>query len=446
MEILSERCAGLDVQKKHGKVCLSTPGPRHQPHKEIRTYLTTTAGLVQMRAWLSAQGWTHLAMASTGVSWKPIYHLLEGDFEMLVVHAHHLKTVPGRKTAVQDAAWIADLLQHGLLRASFIPAAPQRELRDRTRDRTRLVEERAREVKRLQKTLEETNLNLGDVVSDVLGKAARMILCALGEGVSDPARLAACALGRVQASEQELVAALTGSVSAHHRFRLGEHLTQIAQLDTAIERVTRQLGRRFTPPDPHTEQPSAPQPLTAVPSPSQDTNTISEEPALTWAEAVTFLSSMPGVSERAAQGILAEIGLDMQQFHTAQHLASWAGVCPGTHERAGKRLSGKARKGHPWVRRLLLQCASGASRSTHSYLAAQYRRIASRRGAKRAAMAVAQSILVISSHLWRERTSSRELGETYFEARNRQTLAKQLVRRLSRLGYQVQLRPWSQAG
>jgi transposase len=283
------------------------------------------------------------------VYWKPIYNLLEGDFEMLVVNAHHLKTVPGRKTDVKDAEWIADLLQHGLLRASFIPAAPQRELRDLTRYRTRLVEERAREINRLQKTLEDTNLKLGDVVSDVMGKAARMILSALVEGESDPARLAAFALGRVQASEQELVAALTGSVSAHHRFLLGEHLTQIEHLDKAIERVTQELGRRFTPPDPHTEQPSAPQPLTEVPPPSQDANTTSEEPALTWAEAVTFLSSIPGVSERAAQGILAEIGLDMQRFHSAQHLASWAGVVRCITHFSIPGTARKNSKGGSWV-------------------------------------------------------------------------------------------------
>src|SRR5215469_135868 len=377
MEILYERCAGLDVHKKNVKVCLITPGPYHQPHKEIRTYLTTTAGLLQMRDWLSAQGCTHLAMESTGVYWKPIYNLLEGDFEMLVVNAHHLKTVPGRKTDVKDAEWIADLLQHGLLKASFIPSAPQRELRDLTRYRTRLVEERAREVNRLQKTLEDTNLKLGDVVSDVMGKASRAVLQAIVAGETDPGRLADLAIGRVRAPSAELERALTGKVTAHHRFRLCEHLQQIESLESAIRRESSEIARRLSPPDPPEESRHAQLPNSTEAALSTSTD---EAPApLTWEEAVELIDPITGISTLTAQGILTELGVDMGRFASAKHLASWAGVCPGNHESAGKRLSGKTRKGNPWVRRLLVQSAHAAAHSQNTYLAAQYHRMASRR-------------------------------------------------------------------
>jgi transposase len=237
MEILYERCAGLDVHKKNVKACFTAPGADGKRQKETRTYLTMTQDVLQMRDWLKEQGCTHIAMEATGVYWKPIYNVLESDFEILVVNAHHIKTVPGRKTDVKDAEWIADLLAHGLLSASFIPSAPQRDLRDLTRYRTKLVEERAREVNRLQKTLEDTNLKLGDVISDVMGKAGQMILHAVVEGETDAVRLASLAVGRVRASQEVLERALTGKVTTHHRFLLGEHLTQIAHLDEAIRRV-----------------------------------------------------------------------------------------------------------------------------------------------------------------------------------------------------------------
>src|SRR5579875_2237119 len=329
-------------------------------------------------------------MEATGVYWKPIYNLLEGDFTILVVNAHHIKTVPGRKTDVKDAEWIADLLPHGLLTASFIPSAPQRALRDLTRYRTRLTEERAREVNRLQKTLEDTNLKLGDIVSDVMGKASQMILHAIVNGETDPTRLAAFAVGRVRASQQALEAALTGKVTVHHRFMLGEHLKQIESLDAAIRRVSQEIARRFTPPDePQGEgrdEPGVTQGREALfEAPSQ----LPCTQGMNWQQAAQRIDAITGISEDAAQGILAEIGIEMAQFPSAQHLASWAGVCPGNHESAGKRLSGKARKGNPWLRRLLVQAAHAAAHSKNTYLSAQYHRIASRRGAKKAALAVA---------------------------------------------------------
>ena len=400
-----------------------------------------------MRDWLKEKGCTHLAMESTGVYWKPIYNLLEGDFEILVVNAHHLKTVPGRKTDVKDSEWIADLLQHGLLKASFIPSTPQRELRELTRYRTQLVEERAREINRLQKTLEDTNLKLGDVVSDVMGKASQLILYAIVDGETDPTRLAAFAVGRVRASQQELERALTGKVTAHHRFMLGEHLKQIETLHAAIGRVSQEIARRFTPPDdPGEEEAGQPGSGLQTEATHEEASRLPSSKEMSWQKAAQLIDEIIGISEEAAQGILAEIGIEMDQFPSAQHLASWAGVCPGNYESAGKRLSGKTRKGNPWLRRLLVQAAYAAGRSKNTYLAAQYHRLASRRGAKKAALAVAHSILVIIYHILRDQSSYQDLGGNYFDERDRQAVQKRLVKRLERMGYQVELQPMSQAG
>jgi transposase len=448
MEILHERCAGLDVHKKNVKACFASPGKGEQRSKETRTYLTMTGNLLEMRDWLKEQGCTHIAMEATGVYWKPIYNLLEGDFEILVVNAHHIKTVPGRKTDVKDAEWIADLLSHGLLSASFIPSAPQRELRELTRYRTKLVEERAREVNRLQKTLEDTNLKLGDVVSDVMGKASQMILHAVVNGESDPARLAAFAVGRVRASQEVLEGALTGKVTAHHRFLLGEHLTQIENLDEAIRRVSEEIARRFTPPEPPTrDSDEENQPQTQQATESDEPTLFAGKPALlSWQEAVEVIDQITGISQRVAQGLLAEIGVNMGQFPSAKHLASWVGICPGNHESAGKRLSGKTRKGNPYARQLLIQAAHAAGKSKNTYLGVQYRRLASRIGSKKAAVAVGHSILVIIYHLLRDHESYQDLGANYFDERDRHIVQKQLVRRLERMGYQVELQPMAQVG
>lgn len=431
MEVVSIRCCGLDVHKKMVVACLIFLESLGQRKKEIRTFRTTTQELLLLRDWLVLAGCTHVAMEATGVYWKPIYNLLEGAVELLVVNARHIKAVPGRKTDVRDAEWIADLLQHGLLTSSFIPPAAQRELRELTRYRTNLVEERARAVNRLQKTMEDTNIKLGDVATDIMGKSARAMVEALLDGQTDPAVLADLARGRLKAKRAHLEEALVGTLKPHHRFMLTEHLALIDTLDEAIARATQEIEVRMGPPDPETKEP--------VEEAQEERQEHKDMSPLNWDEAVRLLDSIPGINPRAAQGILAEIGTDMSRFPTAGHLASWAGMCPGNHESGGKRLSGKTRKGSPWLRKLLVEAAHAAAHSKKTYLSAQYRRIASRRGAMIAMIAVGHSILVIIYHMLAEHIPYTELGGNYFDEHDRQATEKRLVRRLEKLGYQVEV-------
>ena len=406
MEPIYARCCGLDVHKNMVVACLMTPDARGGPEKQVRTFRTVTSDLLALGDWLRAAGCTHSAMEATGVYWKPVHNLLEDEFVLLVVNAQHIKAVPGRKTDVHDAEWIADLLRHGLLRGSFIPPSTQRDLRELTRYRTTVVAERARVVNRLQKTLEDTNLKLASVVTNILGKSARAMLEALLAGETDPAVLANLAQGRLRAKRQELQAALVGTLKPHHRFLIAEHLTHIDHLDESIAHVDREIEAHM----------------------QAD------------AEAVARLDTIPGISQRAAEGILAEIGTDMSRFPSAKHLASWAGMCPGNSQSAGKQLHGPARKGSPWLRQLLLEAAHAAAR-TNTYLGAQYRRLAQRRGAKKALFAVAHSILVIIDHLLKRQVDYQDLGTNYFDEHDREALQKRLVRRLEHLGYAVALQP-----
>jgi transposase len=408
MQVVYERCAALDVHKRTVVACTNTPDATSgQPHKESRTFGTMTAHVLQMRDWLKALGVTHVAMESSGVYWKPIYNLLEGHFELLVVNAQHIKAVPGRKTDVKDAEWLADLLRHGLLRPSFIPSVSEREVRDLTRHRTTLIEERSRVINRLQKVLEDANIKLASVASDLMGKSARRMLEAFLEDEADPAVLAQLALGKMREKREVLEQALTGRLKPHHRFLISEHLVHIDTLEEAIRRVSSEIAERMRP----------------------------------FEHLLKRLETIIGIKRRLAEVILAEIGTEMSRFPSARHLASWAGMCPGNHESAGKRYSGRTRKGSPWLRTALVEAAHAAAHSKNTYLSAQYHRLAVRRGAKKAAVALGHTLLVIIYHVLTEDKDYEELGGNYFDERDRQALEKQLVRRLENLGYHVSLEP-----
>ena len=404
MDVVYARCCGLDVHKRTVVACLLTPGPGG-PRKDLRTFGTMTDDLLGLADWLVSAGCTHVAMESTGSYWKPIWNLLESSFALLLVNAQHIKAVPGRKTDMKDAEWIATLLRHGLLKASFVPERPQRELRELTRYRTTLIRERTAEANRLQKTLEGANIKLAAVATDILGASGRQMLEALVAGSADAAALAELAQGRLREKLPELARALAGRFEAHQRFMVAEQLAHVDYLEAAIARVSAEIRERLCP-------------LEA---------------------AVERLDAIPGVGRRTAEVLVAEIGMDMARFPTAAHLASWAGLCPGQHESAGKRHSGKTRKGNRWLRAALVEAAQAASRTRDSYLAAQYRRLAARRGRKRAAVAVGHTILVTAYHLLRGDAPYRDLGGGYFDERDRHAVERRCVRRLEALGFRVTL-------
>jgi transposase len=367
-----------------------------------------TVDLLALSDWLAAEGVTHAAMESTGPYWKPVWNVLEGSLSLLLANAHHIKAVPGRKTDVKDAEWIAELRRHGLIQGSFVPDRDGRELRELTRYRTTLVQERTAVVNRLQKTLEGANIKLASVASDVLGKSGREMLDALVAGETDAAALARLAKGRLQQKRQALEQALAGRIAAHQRFLVAHQLAHIDFLDAAITRVSTEIAERLGP----AEQ-----------------------------AAVERLDTIPGVGRRTAEVIIAEIGADVSRFPTARHLASWAGMCPGNRESAGKRLSGKTRKGSKWLRTALVEAAHAVGRSKTSYLGAQYRHLVPRCGKKKAAVAVGHSILVIAYYLLMRGTTYTDLGPHYFDERQRTAVEKRLVRRLESLGNKVTLEP-----
>jgi transposase len=410
MDVVYARCCGLDVHKRGVVACLVTPGADGAPTKEVRAFTTMTDDLLALADWLTAAGCTHVAMESTGISWKPVYNLLEDGFALLLVNARHVKAVPGRKTDAKDCEWLADLLRHGLLQASFVPDRPQRELRELrelTRYRTSLVRERTAAANRLQQTLEGANIKLAAVATDILGTSGREILAALIDGQTDAADLAQLARGRLREKLPELERALAGRVEVHQRFLLAEQVAHIDFLDAAIERVGVEVAERLRPDE----------------------------------AAIANLDTIPGIGRQVAACLVAEIGTDMGRSPTAHHLASWAGMCPGNHESARKRQSGKTRKGSPWLRALLVQAAHAAARTKGTYLAAQYRRLATRRGTSRAAVAVGHTILVIAFHLLRDGTTDRDLGPTSFDHLDRQHIERRLVPRWRDLGYRVTLAP-----
>ena len=408
MDVLYPCCCGVDVHKASVVACLLRPGPGGAPAKEVRTFGTMTNDLLALVDWLVGAGCTVVAMESTGSYWKPLYNLLEGVVEqVLVVNAAHIKQVPGRKTDVKDAEWIADLLRHGLLRASFIPDRPQRELRELTRYRTSLIRERAAEVNRLQKVLEGANIKLAAVASDLTGVSGRAMLAALLDGRMDAAAMAHLAQGKLRAKIPQLEQALVGQVGAHQRFMIAQQLLHIDALDEIIARVSAEIAERVHP----------------------------------FAEEIAQLDSVTGVGQRTAEALVAEVGVDMTRFPTADHLTAWAGLAPGNNESAGKRRSGKTRKGSPWLRAVLIEAAHAAGRTKDTYLGALYRRLVARKGKKRAAVAVARHILVIVYHILRDHEPYHDLGAAYLDQRDRQAVERRLVQRLEALGYDVSLQP-----
>ena len=405
MEILYERCAGLDVHKKTVMVCVLTPGPGAEPHKEVREYQTTTAELRALAAWLRECGVTHAAMEATGVYWRPIFNVLESGCELILVNARQVRNVPGRKTDKADCEWLASLLRHGLLQASFVPPQEVRELRDLCRMRTSLVREGVQVGNRLRKVLEDANIKLDSVASNTLGQSGRDMIPALIDGEEDPVELAELARGRLRSKKAALEAALEGQVREHHRFLLRQWMKLLKTLEEQVAEVADEIERRLDPFD--------------------------------WA--AELLVTVPGIDHTAARKLIAEIGVEMERFPSSRHLASWAGLCPGNYESAGKRRSGKMREGNPWVRRALCQAAWAASRTPGTYLAAQYHRLVPHRGKKRAIMAVAHSLLGIAYQMLKTGASFVDLGGDYFQQRNAEALRRRAVKTLEEIGYHVAL-------
>ncbi len=404
MQVLYCRCAGLDVHKDT-VVASARLASGRDVSIEVQTFATTTAGLLALSAWLAERGCTHVAMEATGVYWKPVWHVLsDGDFTLVLANAAQVKNVPGRKTDVADATWLADLLAHGLVRASFVPDAPTQALRALLRTRKQLVRERASHVQRLQKTLEDANLKLSSVLADVTGVSGRAIVEALIAGETDPATLAALAHQRVKAPRERLTEALRGRVTSHHRFLLRLHLRQIEALEAAVAEIDREVEADLEP----------------------------------FRAAVRLLSSIPGVSALSAEVIVAEIGTDMRRFPTAGHPLSWAGLCPRNDESAGKRRSTRLRHGAPWLKTTLVQCAWAAARKKGGYPQAQFQRLRARRGPKKAICAVAASILTAAYHMLRDGTFYQDLGPDHFSRRTKGDRTVRLIRHLTALGYTIQ--------
>jgi transposase len=407
MDVLYPRCAGIDVHKRTAVVTIGWVDEQGQRRKRTRTFGTMTGEIEQLAAWLVEHQVTHVAMESTGVYWRPVFNLLESHVEVVLANAAHVKAVPGRKTDVRDSEWLLDLMQHGLIRGGFIPEAPIRALRELTRYRTNVIEERTRALNRIQKVLEDTNIKLASVASDVLGVSGRAMLEAIIAGESDPEILAGLARGTLRKQHDALVQALRGRVEEHHRFLLRTLLAHVDHLTESITQLTAEIARRLEP----------------------------------YAAALDLLCTIPGVKRRVAEVVLAELGTDTSRFADARHLCSWAAICPGNHESAGKRRSGRMRHGNRWLRGVLLQAAWAAIKVRGGYFGAQFRRIAKRRGDKRAAIAVAHSLLTVIYHVLTRDEPYRDLGGDYFDRRKPEQQARYYARRLAELGFDVTLDP-----
>ena len=441
MDVTFTHCAGLDVHKKTVMACRVTPDPTGEHADgimELKEFGAMTVDLLALSAWLAAAGMTHVAIESTGEYWKPLYNILEGNFTVFLVNAAHVKQVPGRKTDKADARWLAKLMRYGLLRASFIPPVEQRDLRDLTRDRTKLVQEHSREVNRVQGVLERANIKLAAVATDIMGVSARAILAALVEGRADPATMAELAKRRMRSTIPLLEQALTGLVRDHHRQLLAMQLAHIDFLDEQIEALSAEIMRRLAALSGHTVPAESPEP--AGERGSAATPETADAP-MTFARAVTLLDTIPGVNQRGGELLVAEWGLDMARFGTAARLAAWSGVAPGNDESAGKQRSGKTRQGNQALRTGLTQLAHAAARTKGTYLSALYHRLATRRGKKRAIIAVAHSIVVSAFHRRIRGEPYREWGAHDFDERRHAHLVDQLTRRIERLGYRVTLEP-----
>jgi len=421
MEVLHAHCAGLDVHKDTVVACV-----RHMVEGKITTtvksFNTTTRELILLSEWLSTEGATHIAMEATGVYWKPVWHILsDGEFELVLANAAHVKNVPGRKTGapgdrssslgwktdVNDAVWLADLMAHGMIKASFVPDEPTQQMRDLLRTRKQIVRERSSHIQRIQKTLEDANIKLDSVVTNILGLSGRRIIEALIAGQTAPQAMATLAHRRLKATSDQLQASLDGRVTKHHRFLLKLHLDQIDAFDATIARIDEEVSANVEP----------------------------------FRVAIEMLSAIPGVGELSAAVIVSEIGIDMSRFETAGHLVSWAGLCPKNDQSAGKRRSNRMKKGAPWLKSTLIQCAWCASRTKGSYLQTQYLRLRSRRGAKKAVCAVAASILTAAYHMLKNGTVYQDLGASYFDNRAKDKQALRLINRLKNLGFEVQITP-----
>ncbi|MGH9575911.1 MAG: IS110 family transposase [Terriglobales bacterium] len=414
MDIIFSNVAGFDVHQKNVFVCVrQVQAPEQTVQEEVRTFGTMTSDILQLRAWLKTLRVTHVAMEATGVLWKPLWNLLEGHFTLLLVNPRELKQVPGRKSDVRDCQWIAQLLQCGLLRSSFVPERPQRELRDLTRHRAQLTSEHTRIANRIHKVLEDANIKLGAVASDLLGASGRAMLKAMLQGERDPAKLAALARGALRNKIPQLQLALQGNFTEHHRYLIESHFDHLEYLEKQIDSFSARIEECTRP-------------------------FVSDEQ-------LERLDKIVGVNRRTIENVTAEIGSNMAPFPDADHLSSWAGLCPGNEESAGKRKRSRITKGNRWLRRALAEAAWAATRSKKSYLATQYHRLAARRGKKRALVAVAHSILVIFYHMFKQPVEYRDLGKDFFARLNPERLKRSLVKRLQAMGFEVTLSPRSAA-